>query len=65
MSPDACPADTPTGIPWFVARKKKRKKEKEGETFYESNEKVLSSSSFSLSQSDDDRAITRLIRFAK
>lgn len=41
MSPDACPADTPTGIPWFVARKKKRKKEKEGETFYESNEKVL------------------------
>ena len=34
VSPDACPADTPTGIPWFVARKKKRKKEKEGETFY-------------------------------
>lgn len=40
MSPDACSADTPTGIPWFVARKKKERKKKKGK-LSTSNEKVL------------------------
>lgn len=40
MSPDAWPGDTPTGIPWFVACKKERKK-KGKEKLSTSNEKVF------------------------